>query len=221
MAVKYESPWTSDSFLLEILSSVGSGCARAISSVASAGSRAERMTALGDSIAAVSAHAETLRLLRPPTMSDQIDFTETIMRLCRAIGGSSQLMDRGIVLLLNFDEPILLGAEQSWRASVIVSELVNDACRRNFLPRSGFIRVRLSATADHIICRVDTNGKLQSPDRIRAWDPLSEALAADIGGLIKRNTDHNDSTVELSFSIGLDGTDTGSRPSVPVPEMVP
>jgi two-component sensor histidine kinase len=216
MAINYESPWTSDSFLLEILASVGSGCDRAISSVASAGSRAERMTALGDAIAAVSAHAETLRLLRPPTMADQVDFTETIMKLCRAIGGSSQLIDRGIVLLLVFDEPILLGAEQSWRASVIISELVNGACRRNFFPRSGFIRVRLAATPDHIISGVHTDGKLSSPNTIRACDLLSDALAAEIGGLIKRNTDHNDSSVELSFSIGLDGTYKGSRSPSPI-----
>jgi hypothetical protein len=220
MDIKYESSWTSDSFLLEILSSVGSGCDRAISSVASADSRAERMSTLGDAMAAVSTHVETLRLLRPPTMAGQVDFTETITRLCRAIGKSSQVMDRGIVLLLVFDEPILLDAEQSWRASIIVSELVNDACRRNFLPRSGFIRVRLAATADRIICRVDTNGKLSSPATIRACDLLADALAAEIRGLIKRNTDCNDSSVELSFSVRLDGTDTGSRSSNPVAETV-
>jgi two-component sensor histidine kinase len=218
MAIKDEGPWASDSFLLEILSSVGSGCARAVSSVTSAGSRVERMSTLGDAIAAVSAHAETLRLLRPPTMAGQVDFTETITRLCRAIGRSSEVVDRGIVLLLAFDESILLGAEQSWRASVIVSELVNDACRRNFLPRSGFIRVRIAATATQIVCRVDTNGKLPSLDTIRACDLLSDALAAEICGLINRNAGYNDSSVELSFSIDIDERDTGS--SSPVAETV-
>ena len=192
--------WTSDSFLLEILSSVGSGCARAISSVASAGSRPEGMTELGDAIAALSAHAETLRLLRSPIMGGQVDFTETITKLCRAISRSSQVTDRGIALLLVFDEPIILDAERSWRASVIVSELVSDACRRNFVPRSGFIRVRLATTSDHIICGVDTDGRLSSPNSIRFCDVLSGALAGEIGGLVKRRTDRNSSSAELSFS---------------------
>jgi hypothetical protein len=209
--VDLENMRTRDSFLIEILSSVGTGCAHAISSasLAAAGSGSGTTTRLGEAIAALSSQAETLRLLRPPT-GGLVDFTETVTRICWAIGKSSEIEDRGITLLLVFDESILLDAERSWRASVIISELVSEACRREFLPRFGFVRVRLAAISGQAVCCVDTDGRLDSPDEIHFYNALPGALADEIGGLIKRKADRYGSSVELSFPIGLQGTERDS-----------
>jgi hypothetical protein len=210
-----EDRGTRDSFLIEFLSIVGHGCAHAISSasLAAAGSGVGTTTRLGDAIAALSAHAETLRLLRPPITGGLVDFTETVTGICRAIGKSSDIEDRGITLLLVFDESILLDAERSWRASVVISELVSEGCRREFLPRFGFIRVRLAASSDQIVCSVDTDGRLDSPDETHCYTALPDMLAGEIGGRIKRKADRYGSSVELSFPVGLKEGERSSRSS--------
>lgn len=208
-----ENRRTRDSFLIETLSNVGHGCARAMSSasLAAAGSGVGTTTRLGDAIAALSAHAETLRLFRPPITGGLVDFTETVTRICRTIGKSSDIEDRGITLLLIFDEAILLDAERSWRASVVISELVREGLRREFLPRFGFVRVRLAASSDQIVCSVDTDGRLDSPDEIAFYNALPDTLADEIGGRVTRNADRYGSSVELSFPMGLQGGESGSR----------
>src|ERR1700692_113972 len=116
----------------ELLHRVRNEYTRAITfafSVAARSPNPETKSALDEVINHLYRTAETHRVLRPPQGEGPVDFAETITQLCRAMSSSSESVHCRINLLLAVDEPVLVAAIRGWRASLIVFELINNACR--------------------------------------------------------------------------------------------
>ena len=57
---------------------------------------------------------------------------------------SSRLAQRGVELNLAITEPVLLDAKRSWRAELIVSELITNASRHALVSQAGRISVAVN-----------------------------------------------------------------------------
>lgn len=131
----------------ELLHRIGNDYTRAIlftSLRAANASSNEARSALNEIVNHLHAAAEMHRVLRPPSVAVSADFTETIARLCRAQSDVSEFRRRRIDLLLGYDDPIELDAWRCWHASLIVAELINNACRHALGSKSGRISVGIA-----------------------------------------------------------------------------
>jgi two-component sensor histidine kinase len=186
----------------ELLHRVRNEYARAISfafKVAGDSSSQETKSALNEVIKHLYGTAETHRVLRPPHEEGSVDFTDKITQLCRAMTSSSEAGHYRINLLLAVDEPVLLDAVRCWRASLVVSELINNACRHAFASQAGRISVTVSATSERILCEVSDDGSPASSFYPGLGTHLVDALAAELGGSVKRRFADCGTTVTLSL----------------------
>jgi hypothetical protein len=141
------------------------------------------------------------RVLRPPSVAGPADLTDTIARLCRAQSDVSEFRRRRIDLLLAYDDPIELDAWRCWHASLIVAELINNACRHALGLRSGLISVGIAESDGRVLCSVSNNGVVD-----KNWMPglgtqLIDALAVGLGGLVERRFGESGATAVLSFPL--------------------
>lgn len=188
----------------ELLHRVHNEYTRAISfafTVAARSSSQETKSALDEVINHLYCVAETHRVLRPPHEEGLVDFTDRITRLCCAMSSSSDIAGREITLLLAVGRPVLLDAVRSWRATLIVSELINNACRHAFGTRSGRISIAIHGASDRIVCQVSDDG---DGSAFPGFNPglgtrLVNALATELGGSVERRFTDFGTTVTLSF----------------------
>jgi two-component sensor histidine kinase len=186
----------------ELLHRVGNDYARAISfafKVAARSSSHETRSALDDVINHLSRAAETHRVLRPPHEEGPVDFADRITQLCRALSSSSEAAHYETNLLLAVDGPVLLDAVRCWRASLIVSELINNACRHAFASHAGRISVTVSTTCERILCEVSDDGSPASSFYPGLGTHLVDALATVLGGSVVRRFADCGTTVTLPF----------------------
>ena len=143
--------------------------------------------------------AETQRLLSPPTWQGIGEFTETLTRLCGVISTSFEMERRGVSLLLTIDELVFLDAGRSWRACLIVFELISNACRHAFGDRGGRVSVAVTTTRERIICRVSDDGRPASTFELGLGTSLVDALAAALDGFVERQFTDGGTIVTVSF----------------------
>jgi two-component sensor histidine kinase len=186
----------------ELLHRVRNEYTRAIAfaiSVAARSSSDETKSALEAVINHLYRAAETHRVLQPPHEEGPIDFAEMITQLCRAMTSSFETAHRRINLLLAVDEPVLLAAVRGWRASLIVSELINNACQHAFASRAGRISVIVSTTSERILCEVSDDGSPAPIFYPGLGTHLVDALATELRGSVERRFTDGGTTVTLSF----------------------
>jgi two-component sensor histidine kinase len=186
----------------ELIHRVRNEYTRAISfafNIAARSSSRETKSALDEVINHLHAAAEMHRILRPPHEDGLVDFTDRITQLCRAITSSSEISHRGIILLLAVDEPVLLEAFRCWRASLIVSELINNACRHAFSGRPGRISVAIHTAFDRVVCQVSDDGSGAASFEPGLGTHLVDALGTELGGCLERRFTESGTTVTLSF----------------------
>lgn len=130
----YQSRW--ELFhVAEVLHRVANDYTRAVSFaslMASKASTGKARSALNEVADRLRIIAKTHKILRPPSVDELVDFTDAVARLCQAMVEASDLRHRKINLLLTFDRPIVLSSWRCWHANLIVSELINNACRHAF-----------------------------------------------------------------------------------------
>lgn len=195
----------SDDHLLpvaELLHRVRNEYARTIcfaSVIAAKSSCDETKAALGDIINHLHAMAEVHSVLRPPVGEVHADLTEILTRLCRVMTASSEFQYRGIKLELRVGRPILIDAGRCWRASLVVAELINNSLRHAFGSRSGCIFVSVDESNDRVFCTVSDNGSQAETGGAGLGTRLTDALAAEVGGLVERLFSKSGATVTLSF----------------------
>jgi two-component sensor histidine kinase len=143
--------------------------------------------------------AETQRLLSPPMWKGTGEFTESLTRLCGAISASFEIERRGIALLLTVDELVFLDAGRSWRACLIIFELISNACRHAFGDHGGRISVAVTTTRDQIICRVSDDGRPASTFERGLGTSLVDALATALDGFVERQFTDAGTSVAVSF----------------------
>jgi two-component sensor histidine kinase len=190
----------------ELLHRIRNDYARIISfaSLVSARSRDQgTKTALREIIDRLHNAAETQRLLSPPTWQGTGEFTGTLTRLCGVISASLELEGRGISLLLTVDELVFLDAGRSWLACLIISELVNNACRHAFGDAGGRILVAVTTTCDQIICRVSDDGRPASTFERGLGTNLVDALVTALDGFVERQFTDKGTVVTMSFAAEL------------------
>jgi two-component sensor histidine kinase len=147
------------------------------------------------------AAAEMYRVLRPPSVAGSADLTDTIARLCRAQSDVSEFRRRRIDLLLAYDDPIELDAWRCWYASLIVAELINNACRHALGSTSGLISVGIAESDGRVLCSVSNDGAVD-----KTWMPglgtqLIDALAVGLDGFVERRFGESGATAVLSFPL--------------------
>ena len=185
----------------ELLHRVRNEYARAISlaiTLAARASNPETKSALDEVINHLYCTAETHRVLRPPREEGPVDLTDRITQLCRAMSASESAHCR-INLVLAAGEPVQIDAVRCWAASLIVAELINNACRHAFSAKAGCIAVTVSATFERIRCEVSDDGSPASSFYPGLGTNLINALAAALGGSIERRFTDRGTTVTLSF----------------------
>jgi two-component sensor histidine kinase len=116
---------------------------------------------------------------------------------------SSRLAQRGVELNLAITEPVFLDAKRSWRAELIVSELITNASRHAFVSQAGRISVAVKTSTGQVICRVSDDGSPAATLKRGLGTELIEALAADLDGYVERLHKASGTTVTLSLPQGL------------------
>jgi two-component sensor histidine kinase len=162
--------------------------------------------------------AETQRLLSPPMWEGTGEFTETVTRLCGVISASFVMERRGISLLLTVDELVFLDVGRSWRACLIIFELISNASRHAFGDRGGCISVAVTTAGDQIICRVSDDGRPVSTFERGLGTNLVDALATALDGFVERQFADSGTVVTVSFAAGRSRGDCESCES-DVPKM--
>jgi two-component sensor histidine kinase len=113
----------------------------------------------------------------------------------------SEFRRRRIDLLLAYDDPIDLDAWRCWHASLIVAELINNACRHALGSTSGLISVGIAESDGRVLCSVSNDGAVD-----KTWMPglgtqLIDALALGLDGFIERRFSESEATAVLSFPL--------------------
>jgi two-component sensor histidine kinase len=161
--------------------------------------------------------AETHRLLSPPLCEGTGEFTEAVTSLCGAITASFEMEGRPIALLLTFDRLVYLDVERSWRACLILYELVNNARRHAFSDQGGCISIAVTTTQGQIVCRVTDDGCLASPFERGVGTRLVDGLVAALDGFVERQFTGAGTIVTISFP--TDPASLGRQPSAGADEL--
>src|ERR1700722_8537435 len=186
----------------ELLHRIGNDYTRAIAFAslrAANASSNEARSALNEVVNHLHAAAEMHRVLRPPSVAESADLTDTIARLCRAQSDVSEFGRRGIDLLLAYDDPIEFDAWRCWHASLIVAELINNACRHALGSTSGRISVSIAESDGRALCSVRNDGAVD-----KNWMPglgtqVIDALALGLDGFIERRFSESEANAVLCF----------------------
>lgn len=144
------------------------------------------------------ASAKTHRLLLPRPPAALVDFTSDVTSLCR-IAVSSALDQRGITLHLKIPEPVLLDSLKSWRAKLILSELITNASRHAFESRGDHISVGITVVNSQVVCTVGDNGSSVGAPKSGLGTQLVNAIAEDLEGHIQRCYSESGTIITLSF----------------------
>jgi two-component sensor histidine kinase len=158
----------------------------------------EAKAALSQIVDHLLASAKTHRLLLPRSPAGIVDFTADVTRLCRIVV-SSALDQRGITLHLKIREPILLDSLRSWRANLILSELITNASRHAFEARGNRISVAITVACGQVVCTVGDNGSSVRAPKSGLGTQLVNAIAEDLQGGIQRCYSESGTVITLSF----------------------
>jgi two-component sensor histidine kinase len=158
----------------------------------------EAKAALTQMIDHLLASAKAHRLLLPRSPGGLVDFTSDVTRLCRS-AVSSVLDQRGITLHLKIPEPVLLDSLKSWRANLILSELITNASRHAFQSRGDRISVAITLACGQVVCTVGDNGSSVRAPKSGLGTQLVNAIAEDLEGSIQRCYSESGTIITLSF----------------------
>ncbi|HEY0301851.1 MAG TPA: sensor histidine kinase [Rhizomicrobium sp.] len=141
--------------------------------------------------------ARAQQILSSPPRAGTLDLADYLQPLCEA-SSSFALGDDEIFLTLSC-ESISLSTTQCWRVGLIVSELIMNARRHAFDGRGGTIRVEVVREGGEIACRVRDDGAGMKDFAPGRGSRIVEALAADLGGTIRRPPGESGTSVQLLF----------------------
>jgi two-component sensor histidine kinase len=172
------------------------------SMIASRSPNPEAKAALSQVIDHLHALAKVHYVLFPPFSGGLVDFTDDLTQLCQAIV-SADLDRRGVILDLAVSGPILIDGSRSWRANLILSELITNASRHAFGRRGGRISVVVMIATEWIVCRVSDDGSAAAAPRPGVGTQLIYALISDLEADLERTYSESGTVVTLSFPMSL------------------
>jgi two-component sensor histidine kinase len=159
----------------------------------------ETKSALYDLIKHLQCIAQSHGVLSPPRTEGIADIGETLARLCQAFAQSTEIEHREVRLSYSLGEPTLIDAGRCWRVGLIVSELINNSFRHAFGSRNGNIAVSLAIRSSNVVCTVSDNGSARSYIKAGFGTQLTDAIAAELDGVIERQFSENGTTITLTF----------------------
>lgn len=186
-------------------------CAISLATILAArSSNEETKAALAQVIDQLHALSSAHEILRPPLTTALTDLSANLTKPCRVMT-SSRLAQRDVELNLAITQPVLLDAQRSWRAELIVSELITNASRHAFVSEAGRISVAVKTASGQVICRVSDDGSPAATLKRGLGTELIDALAADLDGYVERLHKASGTTVTLCFPQGLAEGSTASE----------
>jgi two-component sensor histidine kinase len=189
--------WT---LLAEIEHRVANEYALAIASLSRAAmevSDVEAKAAVLGAVERLRDYAAAHRARQEPAGEGLVELSDYLRTLCSAMSRAS-LNERGIHLRL-LGEQVELEPARCWRVGLIVSELIVNAMRHGLGESRGAITVAITASPDHVQCRVSDNGQPPPNPKPGQGSRIVDALAAELGGAVEREFTAGGSTVRLCF----------------------
>lgn len=157
----------------------------------------EAQSTLAMAAARLLSFAEAHRALQAPLVKGEVELTASLTRLCETIS-AARLHERGIRLTLAA-EPVRLAADQSWRVTLIVSELITNAMRHGLRGGPGNIRVEVGGCDRATFCRVSDDGRCEGPIRPGRGFDVVTGLASELGGEVSWCFGPSGTSAELRF----------------------
>jgi two-component system, sensor histidine kinase PdtaS len=142
--------------------------------------------------------------LRPPLPGELVDFTAHIADLCNVFA-SAGLKELGINLHLTISGSAILDAMRSWRASLIVAELITNSVRHGCSAGGRRIDVAVATNGVDIICQISDDGPSGGIAKPGVGSHLIDALADELKARISRSYTELGAVVALSFPLKPQG----------------
>ena len=172
-----------------------------ISLASSAAARAyvpEVRAALQPILDRLHAYARVHCVMRPSVSTAPMDLGEHMAQVCAAMA-SAALQGRDVSLHLVRSQPIVLDEGRCWRVGLILAELITNAARHAFNSGGGSITVELTRDDQLIVCSVVDDGSSNREFEPGLGTSLVVALAAELGGTVRRQPEPYGTAVWLSF----------------------
>lgn len=201
-AKELSAPPVSMNLIEEINHRVANEYAEAIASLSLAASRAgddEVKVTLARVANRLRDHADSHRVLIPPSTDSTANLADYIGRICQAYSKAT-LAERGVLLALDMAD-VELPADRCWRIGLVLTELIRNAARHGLLGGGGKISVRIAQSSGQLICAVSDTGQRPTHSIPGRGQHVIRSLVADLGG-----------SVEWSF------TSTGSFAVMRIPD---
>jgi len=161
----------------------------------------EAKTALLEVIDHLHASAKIHHTLRPPLPGELVDFTAHMGELCEAFA-STGLKQQGINLYVTISGSAVIDAARSWRASLIIEELMTNSVRHACSAGGGHIRVAIGTDGGNVACEISDDGMASAAIvRPGVGTHLVDALTDELQGHISRSYTKSGAVVRLCFPI--------------------
>lgn len=128
-------------------------------------------------------HADVHRALLSPAGDSLVDLSDYVSRYCACLAKAS-FSQRRIGLTVEADE-VWLPADQCWRLTLILAELIRNGARHGLAGRPGNILVRICSEGDRVTCIVCDDGRSSRAIKIGRGRSLVLSLAAEIGAQVE------------------------------------
>jgi two-component sensor histidine kinase len=142
--------------------------------------------------------------LRPPLPGEMINFTTHLKELCEAFA-SAGLKQRGIDLRLATSGSAILDGLRSWRASLIIAELMTNSVRHACSEKGTRIRVAVAINGADIVCQISDDGRSVAVVKPGVGSHLIDALAEELKANISRSYTELGAVVTFSFPMNPEG----------------
>jgi two-component sensor histidine kinase len=136
--------------------------------------------------------------LRPPLPGELVDFTAHIADLCKVFA-SAGFKQRGINLDLTISGSAILDSMRSWRASLIIAELITNSFRHACSAGGRQIGVAVATSALDIMCQISDDGPSGGIGKPGVGSHLIDALADELEARISRSYTELGAVVTLRF----------------------
>jgi two-component sensor histidine kinase len=165
----------------------------------------DRLTSKLEALAAIQ------RILQPPVQYQQMELSEQMQALCRAMV-VARFAEKSIALRLNVGD-VSLETGRGWRILMIVSELLVNVARHAFAHEGGTVFVSLFTCIDQVVCMVRDDDCGRSPSGAQCigyGTSIVRMLVRDLGGELTSISSADGTTIELTIP----------RAPVPIVEVV-
>jgi two-component sensor histidine kinase len=146
------------------------------------------------------ATSKVQRILRPPIPGEMIDFTTQVEALCDAFA-SCGLEQRGINLHLAVSGSAVVDAMRSWRASLIIAELLTNSVRHGCSKEGSGLRIAVGTNGVDIVCQISDNGGPSAIGKPGTGTHIVDALAEELKARISRSYTERGAVVTLCFPV--------------------